>query len=116
MQSHAEIGARLLAGIEGLSEAAPLVLHHQERWDGLVSGPFPGYPAGLAGNEIPLGARIIAVVDCFDAMTTDRPYRAAVHEAQARSALVAERGLQFDPQVVDAFLAILEESPWQEPA
>jgi hypothetical protein len=112
MRRHPEIGARLLSSLEGLREAAPLVLHHQERWDGRTSGPFAGYPAGLRGEEIPLGARIIAVVDSFDAMTTDRPYRRALPETEARRVLVAGRGAQFDPRVVDIFLALLEESSW----
>jgi len=116
MRKHPEIGARLLSSLDGLQDAAPLVLHHQERWDGKTRGEFPGYPAGLRGREIPLGARIIAVVDCFDAMTTDRPYRRAYDEEQARRELLAERGRQFDPQVVDTFLAILDEAPWRESA
>jgi hypothetical protein len=115
MRRHPEIGARLLSSLDGLREAAPLVLHHQERWDGLTDGEFPGYPAGLAGEEIPLGARIIAVVDSFDAMTTDRPYRRALSEERARDALRGERGSQFDPRVVNTFLAILDEAPWREP-
>ncbi|HEX9800873.1 MAG TPA: HD-GYP domain-containing protein [Thermoanaerobaculia bacterium] len=115
MRRHPEIGARLLSSLDGLQEAAPLVLHHQERWDGRTDGHFPGYPTGLAGEEIPLGARIIAVVDCFDAMTTDRPYRCALSDEQARDVLRAERGEQFDPRVVDLFLAILDEAPWREP-
>jgi HD-GYP domain-containing protein (c-di-GMP phosphodiesterase class II) len=115
MRRHPEIGARLLSSLDGLHEAAPLVLHHQERWDGHVDGEFPGYPTGLAGDEIPLGARIIAVVDCFDAMTTDRPYRRALADGQAREVLRAERRRQFDPRVVDTFLAILDEAPWREP-
>jgi len=112
MRRHPEIGARLLASLEGLQDASPLVLHHQERWDGRSDGPFPGYPAGLSGEQIPLGARIIAVVDCFDAMTTDRPYRRAVEEERARQVLLAERGQQFDPRVVDGFLSLLDEDPW----
>ncbi|HEV8629799.1 MAG TPA: HD-GYP domain-containing protein, partial [Thermoanaerobaculia bacterium] len=112
MQRHPEIGARLLQRVEGLREAAPLVLHHQERWDGQTDGTFPGYPAALAGDGIPLGARIIAVVDSFDAMTTDRPYRPALSPEQARDVLRAERGAQFDPLVVDVFLALLDELPW----
>jgi hypothetical protein len=112
IQRHSEIGARMLETIDGLREAAPLVLHHQERWDGRRDGPFPGYPAGLAGEAIPLGARIIAVVDCFDAMTTDRPYRRALGKSAAREALLAERGRQFDPKVVDTFLQALEQQPW----
>ncbi|HXT20025.1 MAG TPA: HD-GYP domain-containing protein, partial [Thermoanaerobaculia bacterium] len=100
MQRHPEIGAGLLMRIEGLREAAPLVLHHQERWDGRDDPSFPGYPHRLAGNEIPLGARIVAVVDSFDAMTTDRPYRRALQPGEARRVLYAERGAQFDPAVV----------------
>ena len=113
MQRHPEIGARLLARTEGLREAAPLVLHHQERWDGRRDGEFPGYPAGLAGDAIPLGARIIAVVDAFDAMTTDRPYRRAMPARRAREELLAQRGGQFDPQVVDVFLDVLAVRPWE---
>ena len=113
MQRHPEIGARLLMRIEGLREAAPMVLHHQERWDGRRDVEFPGYPHGLSGEAIPLGARIIAVVDSFDAMTTDRPYRAALEPQRARAVLHAERGAQFDPKVVDSFLRLLDELPWQ---
>ena len=113
IEKHPEIGARMLARIDGLREAAPLVLHHQERWDGRREGPFPGYPAGLAGEAIPLGARIIAVVDSFDAMTTDRPYRRARSVEEARDALRSERGRQFDPRVVDGFLELLESRPWR---
>ena len=112
MQRHPEIGARLLSRIDGLRAAAPLVLHHQERWDGRRDGQFPGYPAGLRGEQIPLGARIIAVVDAFDAMTTDRSYRRALATTRAREVLVEERGSQFDPRVVDTFLALLDERPW----
>jgi len=113
MQRHPEIGARLLMRIEGLREAAPMVLHHQERWDGRRDVEFPGYPHGLAGDAIPLGARIIAVVDSFDAMTTDRPYRAALTPQRARAVLQSERGAQFDPNVVDAFLRLIDELPWE---
>ena len=113
MHRHPEIGARLLLRIDGLREAAPLVLHHQERWDGRSDVTFPGYPQAIAGEAIPLGARIIAVVDAFDAMTTDRPYRAAKSYEQARAVLLAERGAQFDPRVVDVFLGVLDERPWE---
>ena len=112
IQRHPEVGARMLETIDGLREAAPFVLHHQERWDGRRDGPFPGYPSGLAGEAIPLGARIIAVVDCFDAMTTDRPYRRALDKGEARDRLLRERGKQFDPRVVDTFLNALEQQPW----
>jgi len=113
MRQHPEIGARMLERLELLRAAAPLVLHHQERYDGDLDGQHPGYPRGLAGSEIPLGARIIAVVDAFDAMTTTRPYRAALPLEEAAAVLRRERGRQFDPRVVDAFLGYLGERPWQ---
>jgi HD-GYP domain-containing protein (c-di-GMP phosphodiesterase class II) len=113
MRRHPEIGARLLEKLELLNEVAPLVLHHQERFDGRRQGTNPGYPRGLSGEEIPLGARIIAVVDAYDAMTTDRPYRPAVPVDDATSTLRHERGRQFDPKVVDAFLDCLVERPWR---
>jgi hypothetical protein len=112
MRRHPEIGARMLEKLDLLNDAAPLVLHHQERFDGMRSGHHPGYPGGLAGDAIPLGARIIAVVDAFDAMTTDRPYRAALPVEEAMAVLRQERGKQFDPKVVDAFLDCLAERPW----
>lgn len=113
MRRHPEIGARLLERLDLLNCAAPLVLHHQERFDGDLAGQHPGYPRGLAGEAIPLGARIIAVVDAFDAMTTTRPYRAALPPDEAMAVLRRERGRQFDPRVVDAFLDCLAERPWR---
>lgn len=113
MRRHPEIGARMLERLDLLNGAAPLVLHHQERFDGDLDGQHPGYPRGLAGDAIPLGARIIAVVDAFDAMTTTRPYRAALPAAEATAVLRRERGRQFDPRVVDAFLDSLTERPWR---
>lgn len=112
MRRHPEIGARMLEKLDLLNEAAPLVLHHQERFDGLRSGRHAGYPGGLAGDDIPLGARIIAVVDAFDAMTTTRPYRQALSVEEAVAVIRGERGKQFDPRVVDAFLDCLVERPW----
>jgi HD domain-containing protein len=113
MRRHPEIGARMLEKLELLSGAAPLVLHHQERFDGELDGQHPGYPRGLSGAEIPLGARIISVVDAFDAMTTNRPYRPALPPDEAAAVLREERGRQFDPRVVDAFLDCLAERPWR---
>ncbi|HEX4952296.1 MAG TPA: HD domain-containing phosphohydrolase [Thermoanaerobaculia bacterium] len=113
VQRHPEIGARILTEVEGLEQAAAMVLHHQERFDGSRDGDYPGYPAGLAGEQIPLGARIIAVVDAFDAMTSDRPYRRALSPPEATARLAGERGRQFDPQVVDAFLNLIVERPWR---
>ena len=112
MRLHPEIGARMLERLELLRGAAPLVLHHQERFDGELDGQHPGYPQGLSGEQIPLGARIIAVVDAFDAMTTTRPYRNALPQVEAAAVLRRERGRQFDPRVVDAFLDCLAERPW----
>ena len=74
---------------------------------------YPGYPMGLMGDEIPLGARIIAVVDAFDAMTTTRPYRPALPTEEAAHVIRREKGRQFDPRVVDAFLDSLAERPWR---
>ena len=113
MRRHPEIGARMLERLELLRAAAPLVLHHQERFDGNLGGQHPGYPQGIAGEKIPLGARIIAVVDAFDAMTTTRPYREALPPEEAAAVLRRERGHQFDPKVVDAFLDSLGERPWR---
>lgn len=113
MRQHPEIGARMLERLELLRGAAPLVLHHQERFDGELDGQHPGYPKGIAGEQIPLGARIIAAVDAFDAMTTTRPYREALPVEEAATVLLREKGRQFDPRVVDAFLDSLAERPWR---
>jgi hypothetical protein len=113
MRQHPEIGARMLERLELLRAAAPLVLHHQERYDGELDGQHPGYPQGISGSQIPLGARIIAVVDAFDAMTTTRPYREAQSVEEAADVLLREKGRQFDPRVVDAFLDSLGERPWR---
>ena len=94
MRRHVIVGYEIIRGIEFLEEAAQIVRHHHERWDG------GGYPDGLAGEEIPLAARIFSVVDTLDAMTTDRPYRPGVSLARARSEIAAKAGSQFDPAVV----------------
>ena len=113
MRRHADIGARLLEKLDLLRDAAPIVRAHQERYDGAMDETrYPGYPMGLMGDEIPLGARIIAVVDAFDAMTTTRPYRAALPVESAIAELRGQSGRQFDPRVVDAFLDELAERPW----
>lgn len=102
MMRHPEIGAEILAPIPFVSEPVlEIVSHDHERWDG------DGYPAGLAGIEIPLGARIVLVVDSFHAMTSDRPYRKAMSEEDAVRELRDHSGTQFDPEVVAAFLATL---------
>ncbi len=114
MKRHPVIGARILEKLDLLKDAAPIVLHHQERFDGDLEATYPGYPGGLKGDGIPLGARIVAVVDAFDAMTTDRPYRSALSVDKAISELQKQRGRQFDPRVVDTFLEVLGEQPWRK--
>ncbi len=100
MRKHPEIGYRIISGIDFLRDALPVILYHHERWDG------KGYPSGLRGEEIPLNARIFAVVDAFDAMTTDRPYRRAMSYQEAREEIAEGGGTQFCPRCVDAFLEI----------
>jgi HD-GYP domain-containing protein (c-di-GMP phosphodiesterase class II) len=102
MQTHARIGYELVSRIAFLAGAAEIVLTHQERYDGT------GYPQGLFGEEVPLEARIFAVADTLDAMTSDRPYRRALPLSTARQEMIRESGRQFDPKVVQAFLAISE--------
>ncbi len=104
MAQHPLIGADIVSGIEFLGEAAHVVRSHHERWDG------HGYPDGLAGEDIPISARVFAVADVLDALTTDRPYRPASPLSSARSVIVAESGKQFDPQVVEAFSSIADET------
>lgn len=102
MRKHPEIGARIISGIEFLAPAADIVLAHQERWDG------QGYPRRLRGEQIPLGARIFAVADTIDAITTDRPYRRGRSFAHAREELLRCSGTQFDPAVVAVTAAITD--------
>ena len=100
---HPAIGADILAPLDFLREAVPLVLFHHERYGG------GGYPSGISGEAIPFGARIISVADSFNAMISDRPYREGLSLEAARKELRDNAGSQFDPAVVDAFLAILNE-------
>lgn len=109
MRLHPEYGANIVGELDLLSDIRPLVLYHQERYDGETSGNYPGYPEGRAGSEIPIGARIIAVVDSYDAMTSNRSYRNALPPDQAVAELRRHAGSQFDPQVVKAFLDVLQE-------
>lgn len=100
MRTHVMIGYDILKHLDHLSPAAEIVLSHHERFDG------GGYPRALQGEQIPLGARIFAVADTFDAMTTDRPYRRAVSLEKAREEIAREATKQFDPAVVQAFLSV----------
>ncbi|MHB9144841.1 MAG: HD domain-containing phosphohydrolase [Symbiobacteriia bacterium] len=111
MRQHPLIGQNIIAELEVLAGVQSLVRHHHERYDGRRDEPQMGYPDGLKGEEIPLGARIIAVVDAYDAMTSDRPYRKGMAHADALTELRRHAGSQFDPQVVEAFIAVLESMP-----
>lgn len=111
---HPEIGAGLVKGFRLFREGQNLILYHHERFDG------KGYPAGLAGEEIPLGSRILAAADSFDAMTAQRVYRQPLSIAQAREEVSRNSGTQFDPQVAVALLRVLDDwrgrLPWTETA
>jgi putative nucleotidyltransferase with HDIG domain len=100
MKKHPAIGFEILRSIKFLEPAAEIVLSHQERWDG------KGYPNGLGGKDIPLGARIFAVADTLDAMTSDRPYRKALTYGAALDEIRRCSGTQFDPRVAEVFLSM----------
>jgi putative nucleotidyltransferase with HDIG domain len=103
MKLHAEIGAQILSSIDFPYPVVPIVRHHHERWDG------HGYPLGLAGEDIPLGARILSVVDCYDALRSDRPYRTRLSDDEITAILRSRSGSMYDPAVVDTFLGSLSE-------
>jgi putative nucleotidyltransferase with HDIG domain len=100
MKLHASIGADILSSIRFPYPVIPIVRHHHENWDGT------GYPDGLLGTAIPIGARILSVVDCFDALTSDRPYRPRLSDEQALAILLDRRGRMYDPLVVDTFIDV----------
>jgi putative nucleotidyltransferase with HDIG domain len=102
MKRHADIGADLLSAIPFPYPVVPIVRHHHENWDGT------GYPHKVAGTDIPLGARILSVVDCFDALTSDRPYRPRLSKEEAFEILRERRGTMYDPLVVDAFISAFD--------
>jgi HD-GYP domain-containing protein (c-di-GMP phosphodiesterase class II) len=97
IKKHPVTGADMIKDIPFLASAMPVVRYHHERWDG------KGYPDHLAGDQIPIGARIVAVADGFDAMTIDRPYRSALSLQQAYAEILRCSGGQFDPKIVGAF-------------
>lgn len=102
IRTHPVEGMWLIAGVRSLQPALPYVLFHHERWDGL------GYPTRRAGTAIPVEGRILAVADAFDAMTSGRPYRAALRPDDAAGEIERCVGTQFDPEIVEAFLTALE--------
>lgn len=102
MRTHPIKSAELVGTVTQLRDVVPLIRHHHENWDGT------GYPDGLKGESIPLGSRIIMFADTIDAMTTDRPYRAALDASSVRKELLRFRGTQFDPQICDALLRSAE--------
>lgn len=100
MKLHASVGADILSAIDFPYPVVPIVRHHHENWDGT------GYPSGLKGTDIPIGARILSVVDCFDALTSDRPYRPKLSDEEALAILVQRRGSMYDPLIVDTFTKV----------
>jgi diguanylate cyclase (GGDEF)-like protein/putative nucleotidyltransferase with HDIG domain len=100
MKLHASVGADILSAIEFPYPVVPIVRHHHESWDGT------GYPDGLKGSDIPIGARILSVVDCFDALTSDRPYRPRLSDTDALRILADRRGTMYDPLIVDTFTEV----------
>jgi HD-GYP domain-containing protein (c-di-GMP phosphodiesterase class II) len=104
VKKHPEIGYKILAPVTMLAPVAPMVLYHQEWFNG------KGYPEGLSGEEIPLGARIVAILDAWAAMTSDRPWRAALSIEQSLQEIRKGAGTQFDPKVVEAFVTAVEKT------
>ena len=103
MRQHAALGADILSATDFPYPVVPIVRHHHENWDGT------GLPDGLSGIDIPIGARLLAVVDCFDALTSDRPYRQRMSDAEALAILKQRRGRMYDPFVVDTFVRFVNE-------
>ena len=103
MKQHAAMGADIVSSVNFPYPVEPIVRYHHENWDGT------GYPDGLMGTDIPIGARILSVVDCFDALTSDRPYRKSLSEGEAIEILLRRRGNMYDPLVVDTFLKVHRE-------
>ncbi|MBI3805870.1 MAG: response regulator [Nitrospirae bacterium] len=103
MKDHPMLGAEIIKGVDFLNPVVPIIYYHQERFDG------KGYPEGLSGEEIPIGARIIAILDTFDAMTSDRPYRKALPMEIAFAELRRCTGSQFDPKIVETLIQIIQE-------
>ena len=109
VKKHAVIGGELLAEVAFPGPLASLVRHHHENWDG------SGYPDRLRRDAIPIGARILAVVDCYDALTSNRPYRQPLQHSEAIAMLVARRGTMYDPAILDTFVRVVERIRRAEP-
>ncbi len=109
MRKHPDIGANIISQMRFATRVGPIVRGHHERWDGL------GYPQQLVGEAIPIGARIICIVDAFDAMTTTRPYREAMSLSRALDQLREGRGAQFDPYLTDLFVGLIERNELRVP-
>ena len=103
MKLHASVGADILSAIDFPYPVVPIVRHHHENWDG------SGYPDGVKGTDIPIGARILSIVDCFDALTSDRPYRPRLSHSAALEILIQRRGSMYDPLIVDTFIKVHEQ-------
>lgn len=103
IKKHPQIGVDIIRPIQSLQNVVPMIFYHHERWDGR------GYSSRLKGEDIPVGARIIAVSDVYEALTSDRPYRKAYSEAEAKKIIRESAGGQFDPKIVEIFLKVLEE-------
>jgi putative nucleotidyltransferase with HDIG domain len=103
IREHPKLGARILMRVAAFRSALPYVLYHHERWDGR------GYPTGRAGEEIPLEARVLAVADAFDAMTSNRSYRPALDREEALAEVARCAGTQFDPEIARIFLELFAE-------
>jgi putative nucleotidyltransferase with HDIG domain len=102
VKQHATIGADILSALPLSGPLALIVRHHHENWDG------SGYPDGLCGETIPIGARVLAIVDCYDALTSDRPYRRSLPHERAVAMIVERRGTMYEPGIADAFLRIVD--------
>jgi putative nucleotidyltransferase with HDIG domain len=109
VMTHPSIGGRILQPIGAFSDILPIVEQHHEKFDGT------GYPKNLSGEEIDLNARILAVADTYDAMTSDRPYRKGFDRAKAIGLILEETGAQFDPKVLRAFMVVVGEDPERVP-
>ena len=103
IKTHVDIGYRILRDLSNLKDVMPVVLHHHESWDG------GGYPDNLEAEQIPLAARIVAVADSYDAMSSDRPYREGMSEEKIEQILRNGAGKQWDPEVIDAFFRVHED-------